>query len=206
MSAFGTAHGPSKFSRAIMKTMVIAGLLALILLFRSETQAEEKVAAAATSRSEKLSLADWIATQFHPYSTELSIRAVDVRPIPPDGNFAVLSDVAGSSESAIEQDKSTDANQTELEFNGQGFTTQMTLRPGNYEARLRRSDLWLVPPRKMEDVVVYKNVEFSGVFAHLTDLFIEPQKFLQLFNPFAPPGYGVALTTRTGFLLWSFGF
>ena len=205
MSSFGTAHGSSKFDWAIMKTMVIAGLLALFLLFRSETQAEEKVGAA-TAGSEKLSLADWIATQFHPYSTELSIRAVDVRPIPPDGNFAVLSEVAGISESDMEQGKSTDANQTELEFNGQGFTTQMTLRPGNYEARLRRSDLWLVPPRKMEDVVVYKNVEFSGVFAHLTDLFIEPQKFLQLFNPFAPPGYGVALTTRSGFLLWSFGF
>jgi hypothetical protein len=187
-----------------MKTMVIAVLFASILLFGSKTKAEEKVDAA-TVRSERLSVADWIATQFHSYTTELTIRA-DVWPISADGNYAVLSEAAGLSESAMDQGKSREANSTELEFNGHGLTTQMTLRPGNYEARLRRSDLWLVPPRKMDDVVVYKNVEFSGVFAHLTDLFIEPQKFLQLFNPFAPPGYGVALTPRTGFLLWSFGF
>jgi hypothetical protein len=89
-----------------------------------------------------------------------------------------------------------------VEFHAQSLTTQMALKPDNYEARWRRSDLWLVSPRKTEDVVVYKNVEFSGVFAHLSDLFLEPQKFLQLFNPWASPGYGVA----PGLLLWSFGF
>jgi len=106
----------------------------------------------------------------------------------------------------MDQGRSTETNSTALEFNAQGWTTQMTLRPDTYEARWRKSDLWLVPTRKTEGVVVYKNVEFSGVFAHLTDLFIEPQKFIQLFNPWAPPGYVVAITTRNGLLLWSFGF
>jgi len=188
-----------------MKAMIVTTTLALILLFGSKTNAEDKVGAA-TFQSERLSGADWIATQFHPYSTELTIRAADKWSISADGNFAALSEVSAFSESAVDQGGSTEANITELQFPGQGLAMQMTLRPDNYEARWRRRDLWLVPPRKMEDVVVYKNIEFSGVFVHLTDLFLEPQKFLQLFNPFAPPGYGVAITTGKGFVLLSLGF
>ena len=185
--------------------MVISVSLALIFLFGLKAKAEEKVGAPG-SQSERISVADWIATQFHPYSTEFTIRAADDWSNLAHANLTVLSDVTGLSDSATDQGGSTEVNRTGLEFHAQGLTTQMTLRPDKYEARWRRSDLWLVPARKTEDVVVYKNVEFSGVFAHLTDLFHEPQKFLQLFNPWAPPGYGVVLTTRTGIVLWSFGF
>ena len=102
LSSFPSVHGPSKFNWAIMKTMVITVSLALILPFGSKTKAEEKVGAA-KSQSERLSVADLIATQFHSYSTELTIRAADVWSNSTDGNFAALSEVSGLSESAMDQ-------------------------------------------------------------------------------------------------------
>jgi hypothetical protein len=189
-----------------MKIVVIPVLLTLIAPLGSNAKAEE-IVGAPKSQAQGPSVADRIASQFYPYSAELTIPAVDLWSIPSDGNLDHgLTQETGLSGSAMNQSSSMEAVGTELNLNAQGYATKLTLEPNSYEPRWRKADLLSAPIKKTDEVVIYKNVEFSGVLVHLTDLFREPRNFLQLFNPFAPPGYGVSITAHNGFVLLSFGF